>query len=1080
MSTPDHQRVFEVFSRVCDMPAGERTAAIAEACGGDDALRAAVQALIRADQDAPDALDDRAIDSGEHLRDHHPTAPPSIPDRIGRFKIIRLIGEGGMGSVYEAEQGSPSRRVAMKVIRAGAVSRQALARFRREAEVLGLLQHPGIAQIFESGTHDGQPYIAMELVDGPDLKRYAADHGLSTRAKLELIARVTDAVHHAHQKGVLHRDLKPENVLVTPSATTSISASGALAEFAELGQPKVLDFGIARATDGMVDVTATRTMPGQLIGTLAYMSPEQLAGERDIDVRADVFALGMIAFELLSGSLPTRIDLMPLASALRERIEATPVSLGSRSRQFRGDIETIVAAATAADRSRRYQSAAELAADIRRHLDSQPITARPPGVLYQFSRFAKRNRGLVAGVAAAALSLVLGLIGTSAFAARSNRLLRTSEALLYTSVVDAASRALHRGDSELAFAQLERAPEHLRGWEWRHLEARSDTRVRRSTLGPGVTLPHRSDLVWKGCGDEFVITALTADDVVTALRVDARRLRVVDSVESVAVQRPQFGMASLDASGSTLFQGFASQGALDGQIVQFASREAESLHIEKPIHVPAGHVAIARRSGFLFAHVRNWRVIDRGSIADHDSLGLIAASRNRDSLDPSVLIINARTGETLRRLPFRGDASGPPIFAQGGRVVVLPSVRGTIQAFDVDTGQELAWSPLDLDPLETGLLVQAGEPSVILAGSNQGEILRIDTKTGAVTAARRGPPERVRAIGLRPSSGELFSVTSSGQISVWNDPEEDPLAMHGHQHWVDPIDLQGNGQTLVTGDWDASIRFWDVGSRTEIRELRMPPTGQRYTIIHDLDFSPKGDRLAVVWSGGWTTPHRVQEIDPETGGVLDDVVTITMAPTHASYHPDGRLFISSRREAATTPTQGAVHIGSAFSSVAHSPTRRRHSAVVVGDLEPGTLRVFDNETLDTICEGEIPWKPVHALAYSNDGSRLAVAGFRTVGIYDTRDCTPIGELRGHPDAIFDVAWSPSNERIATASRDGTVGIWDARSLRMITHLYGHDDFVNGIVWSPDGQELYSTSHDCTVRVWSAETPRSLRMEDHAR
>jgi len=249
-------------------------------------------------------LSDGAIDSHGHLTGPGAINAPLDTDRVGSFAIVRLIGRGGMGEVYEATQASPQRRVALKVIRAGATSRASLARFRREGEVLGLLHHPGIAQIFESGTHEGRPYIAMEYVEGPDLKTYAERQNLGTRVRLELVARVADAIHHAHQKGIVHRDLKPENVHVPPPVS-SATQTGTAAEFASLGQPKVLDFGIARAAEGLVGVTGGQTIAGQLVGTLAYMSPEQIEGDDDIDVRADVFALGTIAYELLSGSLPT-------------------------------------------------------------------------------------------------------------------------------------------------------------------------------------------------------------------------------------------------------------------------------------------------------------------------------------------------------------------------------------------------------------------------------------------------------------------------------------------------------------------------------------------------------------------------------------------------------------------------------------------------------------------------------------------------------------------------------------------------------------------------------------------------------
>jgi tetratricopeptide (TPR) repeat protein len=286
-------------------------------------------------------------------------------------------------------------------IKAGVESREMLKRFEHEGQVLGWLQHPGIAQILEAGTADTgqglQPFFAMEFVRGQSLTRYAAAQNLAFRQRLELIAKVGDAVHHAHQKGVIHRDLKPGNILVDDS-----------------GQPKVLDFGVARVTDADVRTTTLQTDVGQLVGTLAYMSPEQVAGDsRQLDTRSDVYALGVILYELLAGRVPFDVAQQTIPQAARMIAEEQPTSLSSINRIFRGDIETIVAKALEKDKERRYQSAAGLAADIRRCLSDEPISARPASAVYQLRKFARRNRALVGGVLATLVVLLIGVAGTS-------------------------------------------------------------------------------------------------------------------------------------------------------------------------------------------------------------------------------------------------------------------------------------------------------------------------------------------------------------------------------------------------------------------------------------------------------------------------------------------------------------------------------------------------------------------------------------------------------------------------------------------------------------------------------------------
>ena len=319
------------------------------------------------------------------------------PQQIGSYTILGVLGRGGMGVVYRAEQSHPRRTVALKVLPLGLLySDRLVRRFDHEAEVLGRLRHPGIAQIYEAGTADGgfglQPFFAMEFVDGVPLTQHAADRSLLPRQRLELLARTCDAVHYAHQQGVVHRDLKPANILVEAS-----------------GEPKVVDFGVARAAEVDAKWTLAETEAGTLLGTLPYMSPEQAAGDvEQIDTRTDVYALGVIAYELLAGRLPLQLAGVPLADAVGFIRDREPPRLGTVDRIYRGDVETIVCKAMQKEKQRRYDSAAELAADLRRHLNDEPITARPPTTWYQLKKFARRNKSFVSAVVAVFLATVTG------------------------------------------------------------------------------------------------------------------------------------------------------------------------------------------------------------------------------------------------------------------------------------------------------------------------------------------------------------------------------------------------------------------------------------------------------------------------------------------------------------------------------------------------------------------------------------------------------------------------------------------------------------------------------------------------
>ncbi len=407
MSPERYRRAKALFLACGEKDPVERASFLAAECGDDVELRREVEGML-------------AIDEGHaaFLAEPPPVPPPSVrrvPAEIGRFRVLGVLGEGGMGTVYEAEQERPHRRVALKVMRPGFTNAHLARRFEVEVDVLGRLQHPGIAQIFEAGTYDDgygpQPFFAMERIRGEHLLEHCRRLEFGTRARLELIVRVCDAVHHAHVHGVIHRDLKPANVLVDES-----------------GQPKVLDFGVARATDSDMQTMTSATDVGQLVGTLPYMSPEQVeADPARIDARSDVYALGVMIYELLTGQLPYEVRGKLIHEVARVIRDEDPTPLSIRDRVFRGDLDTIVAKALEKERERRYPSARALADDVGRYLREEPIVARPASRRYQLQKFAHRNKGFVGGVAAVFVALFLGLAGTAWQWARAEERRRDAE-----------------------------------------------------------------------------------------------------------------------------------------------------------------------------------------------------------------------------------------------------------------------------------------------------------------------------------------------------------------------------------------------------------------------------------------------------------------------------------------------------------------------------------------------------------------------------------------------------------------------------------------------------------------------------
>lgn len=382
--TQDWNKVKRVFNDAIEVEPRQRGAFLDQACGDDAGLRERVESLLRADEVSDEILPqpETSANAGTPAR------------RIGKYRLRKLIGEGGMGVVYLAEQEHPRRDVALKIVK-GTISPALRLRFHREARLLGRLQHPGIAQIYDAGTEpaehgDGDiPFFAMEHVAGVPITDYANERSLSLRDRLDLIRRVAEALAHAHQKGVMHRDLKPANILV-----------------GEDGGPRILDFGIARATE---DDDATYTRPGQLIGTPPYMSPEQCEGDAGrIDTRTDIYSLGAVAYELLVGRAPfeCRGTLSEISREIRHREPPPP---GSIDRSLRGDIEAILSRAMAKDPERRYPDASELAADIQRFLAHEPVHAVAPSATYRARKWVARYPAVSASVAAIFVILVVSL-----------------------------------------------------------------------------------------------------------------------------------------------------------------------------------------------------------------------------------------------------------------------------------------------------------------------------------------------------------------------------------------------------------------------------------------------------------------------------------------------------------------------------------------------------------------------------------------------------------------------------------------------------------------------------------------------
>ena len=414
----------EIFEAASKLPPEQRAAHLQTACGDDAALRARIEGLLKAHDEAGGFMQEPA---GPARKTIVLTLPPDEKpgDKIGRYKLLQQIGEGGCGVVYMAEQEEPvRRRAALKVIKLGMDTKSVIARFEAERQALAMMDHPNIAKVLDAGaTETGRPFFVMELVRGIKITDYCDQNKLSTQERLGLFMQVCNAIQHAHQKGIIHRDIKPSNILVTLHDGKPV--------------PKVIDFGIAKATQGRLTDQTLFTAFEQFIGTPAYMSPEQaeMSG-LDIDTRSDIYALGVLLYELLTGRTPfdpkelLQSGLDELRRTIREKEPARPsTKLGTllaadltavaQRRQsdaprlihlLSGDLDWIVMKSLEKDRTRRYETANGLAMDIQRYLTNEPIIARPPSTIYRFQKLVRRNKTIVAAVGAGVAALVIGLV----------------------------------------------------------------------------------------------------------------------------------------------------------------------------------------------------------------------------------------------------------------------------------------------------------------------------------------------------------------------------------------------------------------------------------------------------------------------------------------------------------------------------------------------------------------------------------------------------------------------------------------------------------------------------------------------
>ena len=703
--TARSEDIRRIFDQAVDLPSGERTKFLASACDDDTSLMREVEALLVSDSARPDDYLDALRLIGEL----------EIGEVVGgRYTLVERIGEGGVGVVYRAEQFKPVKRdVALKVVKLGMDTREVLARFEAERQALAMMDHPGIARIIDAGSTDGgRSYFVMDLVRGLPITQYCDEHALSTRERLELFIDTCEAVQHAHQKGVIHRDLKPSNVLVT--------------EHAGKPAPTIIDFGIAKATTHPLTDHTAFTEVHQLVGTPAYMSPEQAGLDgQDVDTRADIYSLGILLYELLTGSTPFAATTLreksydavrklirdvappkPSSRVSRHAAPATSLDVATRrrtdpatlARTLRGDLDWIVMKALEKDRTRRYESAGAFAADVARHLRSEPVLARPPSAAYRTSRFLRRNRAPVAGALAFA-ALLIGFSIAMVVKANENRRLAIREGLAKSD----AQEALHvsnvmRGRLQARVGNIAAAENLL----WREfLEAPGAIENRWALWGLYEQFPCvRTTMAHEGQSSCAPVFSPDGRLVVTGGQVDEYTVKVWEAPGLVCRE------VLHGHEGPVRRLSFAQNGRLlassgdDGAVRVWDADDWELLHVIEPgagavlascFLPPGDRLAIGCADGRLLIHdVSNGELVDE--FADHDAQILriqIAPDGRIATSDRDGVIHLTGDPDGAPRLTLKGHRSGVGslAFTPDATTLATGSIDRMIKVWDLESGQ---------------------------------------------------------------------------------------------------------------------------------------------------------------------------------------------------------------------------------------------------------------------------------------------------------------------------------------------------------------------------------------------------------